>query len=89
MKRHREAEVQAYQPLSTCRSEARAGKKESQQTGPELRPRGTSDPGQTGRGQGASDYSEVPASFMLTSRTPATKQGEKSGLDQPKPCENR
>lgn len=43
VKRHREAEVQAYQPLSTCRGEARGGKKESQQTGPELRPRSTAD----------------------------------------------
>lgn len=92
VKRHREAEVQAYQPLSTCRGEAREGKKESQQTGPELRPRGTADSGLRTDGvggvQGGSDYSEVPASFMLTSRTPATKEGEKSGLEQPKPCGN-
>lgn len=88
VKRHGEAQVQAYQPLATCRGEDRLGKKESQQTGQELRPRGTADSVQTGRVQGASDYSEVPASSMLTSRTPATREGERSGWEQPKLREN-
>ena len=35
VKRHRKAEVQAYEPLATLRDEARGGKKASEQTGPE------------------------------------------------------
>lgn len=90
VKRHREAEVQAYQPLSTCRGEAREDERiTADRTRAEAKGHcWLRTPYRQGVQGGVRLFRGACQLHANYSRIPATKEGEKSGLEQPKPCGN-